>query len=156
MRRFADAGATTTITATYAGTSGGGAMLIQEVSGLTAGTTAAAMLDGTAGTLSSAANTASFSTGTPSYASASPAEYLIALYGDDGDNGAWTWSGPAGYPGAGLMPRNRSATSVATSLCSSGAYPQNSVRTRSCSRSVSTSTKRESCSSKWRRANESG
>jgi hypothetical protein len=92
-----DVGATTVITATTTGSAGGMALLVQEVSGLAAGSTAGAVLDGTAGTLTGNTSGA-FSTGTPTYSSGTAGEYLVAVYGDDGDtSGTTVTTPPSGY-----------------------------------------------------------
>lgn len=79
-----------TITATWA--SGGGlSLVIQEVSGLLAGNTTA-MADGTAAALTGTAA----STGSPTYSTSAANEYLVAVYGDNGNSatvsiaGGWT------------------------------------------------------------------
>ena len=75
-----DVGTKPQITATLTGT-GSCTLVIQEVSGLATGSTAAAVLDGTYGTTY---GTASGSIGPPSYASSAANEYLVYLYGDTG------------------------------------------------------------------------
>ena len=70
-----DAGTKPTITASGLG-SNGITIIVQEVSGLAPGSTAA--IDGTAGTLTGTAT----STGSPSYSSAAANEYLVCFFGD--------------------------------------------------------------------------
>jgi hypothetical protein len=86
----ADVGTAATITANSATNSA--AMLIQEVAGLAAGNTTAAMLDGTPGTVQVAA---SASHAQPAYTSTAANEYLAAAFTDSG--GPETYTAPAGY-----------------------------------------------------------
>ena len=79
-----------TVTATISGGTPEAAILVQEVSGLATGTTLAAVIDGTPGTLTGNTNTA---TGSPSYTSTASSEFLVACYGDTG--GPLTWVKPA-------------------------------------------------------------
>ena len=88
-----DVGTKPTITATFSTTTDG-SILIQEVSGLAAGNTLAAMIDGTAGTLGN--DSSAGPVGPPSYASSAADEYLVYVFGDDGD-GVTVTSPPAGY-----------------------------------------------------------
>ena len=90
-----DVGTKPTITATYAVASGGQGLVIQEVSGLAAGNTIAAMIDGTPGTNSGLSGTGTLAS--PTYSSSIINEYLVACYGDDGASGANTWTAPTGY-----------------------------------------------------------
>jgi hypothetical protein len=75
----ADAGTAPALTATFS-VSAAGSIVIEEVSGLQAGATAAAMLDGTAATLTGATQ----NPGSPTYTSTAASEYLICVYGDAG------------------------------------------------------------------------
>ncbi len=84
------AGTKPTVTATITGGTPEAAILVQEVSGLVTGTTVAAVVDGTPGTLTGNTNTA---TGSPSYTSTAASEFLLACYGDTG--GPLTWVKPA-------------------------------------------------------------
>src|SRR5260221_9247486 len=84
------AGTKPTVTATISGGTPEAAILVQEVSGLATGTTLAAVVDGTPGTLTGNTNTA---TGSPSYTSTASSEFLVACYGDTG--GPLTWVKPA-------------------------------------------------------------
>ena len=68
-----------TATGTYADM----ALIIQEVTGLATGTTLAAMVDGTPAVIGGGTSTTT--TGLPAYTSTAASEYLIAVYGDDGD-----------------------------------------------------------------------
>src|SRR6516162_2919121 len=87
-----DVGIKPTITATWASAdSAGMSMLVQEVSGLAAGTSC---LDGTAGT--STGNNAGPS-GTPTYASSAANEYLVAVLGAGGYGNFLTVTSPSGY-----------------------------------------------------------
>lgn len=86
-----DVGTKPTLTATLSGGTANMGIVIQEVSGLAAGNTLAAMIDGTGGVLSGSALGA---TGSPSYASSVANEYLVAIEGDDG--GPITWTAPSG------------------------------------------------------------
>ncbi len=87
-----DVGTKPTITATFAGGSADASILVQEISGLAAGNTTAAMLDGTA---VSAGFAASASDAQPAYSSTISGEFLVSLQGDDG--GPQVASQPAGY-----------------------------------------------------------
>src|SRR5580704_4878816 len=90
-----DVGTAPTLTATFSSsavsTSG---MLIQEVSGLAAGNTVAAMIDGTAGANFGAGGT---STGSPTYSSAASNEYLVSCVGDNENVTNGNYTAPAGY-----------------------------------------------------------
>ena len=93
-----DVGTKPTITLTITGTNGGLAMLVQEVAGLVRGTTAAVVLDGTAGL--SNGSFVSVSTGSAtlaSYTSSVPGEYLVAAYADNGDSSGSSQTTPTGY-----------------------------------------------------------
>ena len=85
-----DAGTKPVITATASSGTPDMSILVQEVSGLAAGTTNAAVIDGTPG---AASGTGGSSTGSPAYASSVSGEYLVAVYGDDG--GPETFTRPA-------------------------------------------------------------
>jgi hypothetical protein len=93
-----------TVTMTGVTGSGGTDLLIAEVSGLVAGNTTAAALDGTAATkqVSSAATVAQ-----PAYTSTALNEFLITCSGDNG--GPQTWTDPAGYQGATAGPGSAGA-----------------------------------------------
>jgi hypothetical protein len=88
-----------TITATFTGTANGCCILIEEVAGLATGTTAATVLDGTAGTTNGTlspgvSNTVSLG----AYTSGAAGEYLNIVYADDGDtNGLQSATTPSGY-----------------------------------------------------------
>jgi hypothetical protein len=84
-----DVGAKPALTAALSGGTANIAILIQEVSGLLAGNTAA-MADGNPAGLSGAATG---TTGSPAYSSTAASEYLVSAYGDDG--GPVTWTKPA-------------------------------------------------------------
>ncbi|MGH3201734.1 MAG: hypothetical protein ACRDP5_06735 [Streptosporangiaceae bacterium] len=87
-----DVGTTPTITPTFSGSIQYMSMLVQEVAGLAAGSTAAQLADGTPGTAyGSSTNT---DIGPPSYASTAPDEYLVYVYGDIGDGITVTPSSP--------------------------------------------------------------
>lgn len=86
-----DVGAKPVITALLSNGSFG-AMVIQEVSGLAAGNTLAAMVDGTAAT---AAFGAGSSHAQPAYSSSAANEFLVSFCGDQG--GPQTMTQPAGY-----------------------------------------------------------
>jgi hypothetical protein len=88
-----DVGTTPQITANFSTPEFGCSMLVQEVSGLAVGNTLAAMIDGTGATLTGSSGA---STGSPAYSSTAINEYLVALYGDDGQS-TITWTAPAGY-----------------------------------------------------------
>src|SRR5258707_13623411 len=75
------AGTKPTVTATITGGTPEAAILVQEVAGLATGTTLAAVVDGTPGTLTGNTNTAP---GSPSYTSTAASEFLLACYGDTG------------------------------------------------------------------------
>lgn len=81
-----DVGATTTITATGPSSDFWG-MVVQEVSGLAAGATAA-ILDGTPGqqVTPGGFGAGSVTTSTPAYSSTAASEYLVGFYGDNGGN----------------------------------------------------------------------
>lgn len=82
-----DVGTKPTITANVTNNAGNTvAILLQEVSGLLAGTS---VLDGTWGTLTGTGGT---STGSPTYSSTAANEYLVTIYGDNG--GPATYTGP--------------------------------------------------------------
>jgi hypothetical protein len=88
-----DVGSKPTITATFStATEQGCNVLIQEVSGLAVGNTTAAMIDGSAATLTGSTGA---STGSPAYSSTASNEYLIAVYGD-ASNTSITWTAPSG------------------------------------------------------------
>jgi hypothetical protein len=86
-----DVGTKPTITATVTGaaTSAGLGIVVQEVSGLAAGTSC---LDGTAA-FANAANVSGTTSG-PAYTSAAANEYLVEVFNDDGGNGL---TNPSGY-----------------------------------------------------------
>lgn len=86
-----DVGTKPTITATFNG-SFEASILVQEVSGLAAGNTTAAMLDGTAAVAGFAAGA---SHAQPAYSSTAANEFLIAVEADDG--GPQTVTQPGGY-----------------------------------------------------------
>ena len=89
-----DGGTKPTLTVTITASGGNSiGMVLQEVSGLLAGNMSA-MADGTPGT---ATGTASPTT-LPSYASHAAGEYLVLVYGDEGNGTAWTK--PSAYTGA--------------------------------------------------------
>lgn len=89
-----DVGTKPTITATQAGGSQSFGMVIQEVSGLAAGNTLAAMVDGTAAThTGSISSNGSVTCGT--YSSAAANEFLVALGGDN-EASTITWAVPTG------------------------------------------------------------
>jgi hypothetical protein len=85
-----------TVTATFTGSQNGSAILVQEVSGLATGSTAAAVLDGTAGTANGSGNIAWTATW-GAYTSAVANEFLTGLYADDGDGTGSTNGTPTGY-----------------------------------------------------------
>jgi hypothetical protein len=80
-----DAGTKPTITATYSGANSP-SIVVQEVSGLATGSTAAACLDGTFG--STAGTTSPVLS--PTYASSLAGEYLITFLADSGDGNTYT------------------------------------------------------------------
>ena len=79
-----DVGTRPTITVTVS-TSAGLALVIEEVSGLLAGNTTA-MLDGTAGTATGTTSP----TANPTYSSTALNEYLVTVFGDQGNNVTYT------------------------------------------------------------------
>jgi hypothetical protein len=79
-----------TVTATFSAATGA-SILVQEVSGLTAGNTSA-ILDGTAGTVQ---QTTAATQAQPSYSSTASNEYLVACFGDTG--GPETYTVPGAY-----------------------------------------------------------
>ena len=74
-----NAGTKPTITATLTGTTYGSAILVQEISGLAAGNTLAAMIDGTAATTGNTGSTGPATTA--AYSSTAANEYLVGLCG---------------------------------------------------------------------------
>lgn len=93
-----DVGTKPVFTLTMSVGGGSAAMLVQEVSGLLAGNTTA-MLDGTAGTVAVNAS-GSGSTTSPTYSSTAANEYLVLVYGDNGNSITYTapsspWTGDA-------------------------------------------------------------
>lgn len=92
-----DVGTTPTVTATWTGTANGSAIVVQEVTGLLAGTSC---LDGTAG--HSSANGANLTVAGSSvalgaYSSAAAGELLVILWADSGDTIGSTGTTPSGY-----------------------------------------------------------
>jgi hypothetical protein len=98
-----DAGTKPAITATSTDTASTMCVLVQEVSGLTTGSTAGALADGSAGFV---IGTAGGSAGPPSYTSSVANEYLVYVYSDAGFGTANT---PPGAPYT-SDPNNRSAS----------------------------------------------
>jgi len=92
-----DAGTTPTVTATYTGTNNGCALLVQEVTGLATGSTAAAVLDGTAGEANGTGTVSPFTVTWGAYSSAVASEYLTGFYGDDGDTAGTNNTTPTGF-----------------------------------------------------------
>ena len=112
-----DAGTKPTITAALTNSAGYGAILIQEVSGLLAGNTSA-MLDGSVAVSSGNGGTNNFTAAPASYSSTAANEYLVDIYGDDGNS---TWSAPAGYTAdANSLNANGIYASVAIGYKNSG------------------------------------
>lgn len=70
-------GTTPTITLTTTGSANGNAILVQEISGLATGTTAAAVFDGSAASSSASGTTAGSQT-VPAYSSAASGEFCVA------------------------------------------------------------------------------
>ena len=86
-----DQGAKPVITATMSTGTPDSEILVQEVSGLAVGSTLAALVDGTPGVIN--AGTGTGATGSPVYVSHALNEYLVGVYGDDGDS--YTFTKPA-------------------------------------------------------------
>jgi hypothetical protein len=92
-----DVGTKPTITLTTSGTANGSILLVQEVSGLASGTTTTACYDGTAATANGNSSANSWTASLGAYSSTATNEYLVAVYGDDGDGAGSSTTTPSGY-----------------------------------------------------------
>ena len=92
-----DAGTKPTVNVVTAANAADHALIIEEVSGLAAGTTTAAVLDGTPGTLTGPSGASPVSTGTPSYSSGAAGEFLVSVFGTSSPGSGDTPTGPGGY-----------------------------------------------------------
>ena len=120
-----DVGTKPVITATLASGTSPMGILVQEVSGLIAGTTP---FDGTYGSVTGTGGT---TTGSPTYSSTGSGEYLVSFYADDGGGGGATLTVPSGYTldAASVNSNNPGDIGIAYLASSGGAEASTWTRT---------------------------